>query len=649
MGKRKWLFCLLGIVAWWAVLILPGNSEGAAAEKILRFHSAIVVHEDASMTVRETIKVLSAGQEIKRGIYRDFPTRYQDHYGNRYHVGFEVLEVLRDGKPEEYHFGDLSNGKRIYMGKKDVFLTPGEYSYTLVYKTDRQLGFFADHDELYWNVTGNGWSFAIDEALATIELPPAAAKNVTAYEGYTGPQGAQGRDFRAWVDASGKIAFRTTKPLNSYEGLTIVVSWPKGYVSAPSWRTRAEYLVRDSGGSIAGLIGLAMVLAYYLIIWVKVGKDPAPGAIIPLYEPPAGMSPAATRYILEMGYDHRVFAAATINMAVKGFLTVREEDGVYTLTRKQTDKMGLATEEKEIANKLLGSNDSIELKTQNHAIIKQAIVALTDSLRMNFEKIYFLTNTRYFVPGLILSLIAVALIIFTDFGTEGPVTLFLSVWLTFWSIAVMVLLKEVITRWKAAIFGRGHKLSSFGSAIFITLFSLPFIAGEGLGLFFLASATSVGVIVTLMSIAVLNTLFYHLLKAPTRIGRMMLDKIEGFKLFLSVTEKDRLNLLNPPEQTPELFEKYLPYALALGVEQAWAEQFAEVIAGASVGEAAHYSPSWYSGSAWHPSNIGGFADSLGSSFSSAVSSSSTAPGSSSGGGGGGSSGGGGGGGGGGGW
>ena len=255
MGKRKWLFCLLGIVAWWAVLILPGNSEGAATEKILRFHSAIVVHEDASMTVRETIKVRSEGQEIKRGIYRDFPTRYQDHYGNRYHVGFELLEVLRDGKPEEYHFGALSNGKRIYMGKKDVFLTPGEYTYTLVYKTDRQLGFFADHDELYWNVTGNGWSFTIDEALAAIELPPAAAKNVTAYEAYTGPQGTQGRDFRAWVDASGKIAFRTTKPLNSYEGLTIVVSWPKGLVSAPSWRTQSEYLLRDMGVPLQDLLG----------------------------------------------------------------------------------------------------------------------------------------------------------------------------------------------------------------------------------------------------------------------------------------------------------------------------------------------------------------------------------------------------------
>jgi uncharacterized membrane protein YgcG len=648
MEKRTWLYCLLGMAACWVALLLPRSSEGAAAEKILRFHGAIVVHEDASMTVRETIQVRSAGQEIKRGIYRDFPTSYRDRHGNRHHVGFDVQEVLRDGKPEEYHVGDLSNGKRVYMGRKDVFLTPGEYTYTLVYKTDRQLGFFTDHDELYWNVTGNGWSFPVDEASATIELPPAAGK-VLSYEAFTGVQGAQGKDFRAWVAASEQIAFVTTKPLGPYEGLTIVVSWPKGLGSAPSWRTQAEYFVRDIGGSIAGLIGLAVLLAYYLIVWVKVGKDPAPGPIIPLYEPPAGMSPGAMRYILDMGYDHRVFAAATINMAVKGFLTIREEHGVYTLTRKHNDFQPLSPEEKEIASKLLGSRDSIELKTQNHSTIKQAIVSLTNSLRMNFEKNYFITNTRYFVPGLALSLVAVALTVFADFTNSGPVALFLCVWLTFWSIAVLVLLKEVITRWKAAIFGRGHKLISIGSATFATLFSLPFVAGEGLGLYFLAATTSLWVIASLVAIAVLNTLFYHLLKAPTRMGRTMLDKIEGFKLFLAVTEKDRLNLLNPPEQTPELFEKYLPYALALGVEQSWAEQFAAVIAGAGEGDAANYSPNWYSGNAWHTSDVGGFADSLGSSFSSAVSSSSTAPGSSSGSGGGGSSGGGGGGGGGGGW
>ena len=140
----------------------------------------------------------------------------------------------------------------------------------------------------------------------------------------------------------------------------------------------------------------------------------------------------------------------------------------------------------------------------------------------------------------------------------------------------------------------------------------------------------------------INYIFYHLLKAPTRVGRSLLDTIEGFKLFLTVTEKDRLNMLNPPEKTPDLFEKYLPYALAFDIEQQWAEQFSDILSATAVGEGGTaYSPSWYSGSAFTSLTAGGLVTSLSSSFSSAISSSSTAPGSSSGGGGGGSSGGGG--------
>ena len=212
----------------------------------------------------------------------------------------------------------------------------------------------------------------------------------------------------------------------------------------------------------------------------------------------------------------------------------------------------------------------------------------------------------------------------------------------------MFLILLVYRRWKDIISGRKSKLGSSGSALFITLFSVPFVAGEIFGLFMLASTTSLLVIVILTGIIVINYLFYHWLKAPTRAGRKVLDKIEGFKMFLSATEKDRLNLMNPPERTPELFEKYLPYALALDIEQAWTEKFADILSQA--GEAGRaYSPAWYSGSKWSAFGASDFTSSLASSFSDAISSSSTAPGSSSGSGGGGSSGGGGGGGGGGGW
>jgi uncharacterized membrane protein len=130
-----------------------------------------------------------------------------------------------------------------------------------------------------------------------------------------------------------------------------------------------------------------------------------------------------------------------------------------------------------------------------------------------------------------------------------------------------------------------------------------------------------------------------------------MDQIEGFTDYLSVAEEDRMNLLNPPERTPELFEQFLPYALALGVEQAWSEQFSDVLARAAQDAAAQgrsYSPRWYSGRSFDR-GLGSFASTLGGGFSGAVSAASTAPGSSSGSGGGGSSGGGGGGGGGGGW
>ena len=119
-------------------------------------------------------------------------------------------------------------------------------------------------------------------------------------------------------------------------------------------------------------------------------------------------------------------------------------------------------------------------------------------------------------------------------------------------------------------------------------------------------------------------------------------------MYLGTAEQELLEAAHPPARTPELFEKFLPYALALGVENAWAEKFQDVLARAAL-EKGGYRPGWYRGGAWGAMGASAFAASLGSSFSSALSSASTPPGSRSGSGGGGSSGGGGGGGGGGGW
>jgi len=159
----------------------------------------------------------------------------------------------------------------------------------------------------------------------------------------------------------------------------------------------------------------------------------------------------------------------------------------------------------------------------------------------------------------------------------------------------------------------------------------------------LAKEGSLLLIIVIGIIALANVIFYHLLKAPTLLGRKLMDMIEGFKMYLSVAEVDNLANATIPEKTTELYEKYLPFALALNVENEWSEKFAELLS-----EISDYSPDWYNGAAIGTLGAAGFASSLGSSFSSTISSSSTAPGSSSGSSGG-FSGGGGGGGGGGGW
>ena len=142
----------------------------------------------------------------------------------------------------------------------------------------------------------------------------------------------------------------------------------------------------------------------------------------------------------------------------------------------------------------------------------------------------------------------------------------------------------------------------------------------------------------------LNKLFTWLIKAPTMKGRRLMDEIEGFRMYLGTAEQHRLNLLHPPERTPELFERYLPYAMALDVENEWGDQFNDVLAAAAAGTGRAYSPSWYHGRHWHSHDPGRFGSSVGSALGGAIASAATPPSSSgSGSGGGGSSGGGGGG------
>jgi hypothetical protein len=632
-------FCLLAAV-----------SAQGQSERILDYHSDIALEDDGSLQVTETITVISAGRQIHHGIFRKFPTTYADPYNNRYVVGFQMLSATCDSAPEQFRVEDQFNGKRIYLGSPTALVSAGQHVYTITYTTNRQLGFYKDHDELFWNVTGNGWDFPIDAASATVHLPANIPTDKVTLSGFTGPQGSRASHLASSTE-EGAFQFTAQRPLSRHEGLSILLMWPRGYIAPPTFSQNLEFFFRDNRGALLLASGFLVTLLYYLIAWSAVGRDPARGVIMALYEPPANLSPSAMRYLMRMGYDNKTFAAAILDMAVRGFLKITEDSGAYRLTLTGKDDRILTPDEKQIAAELFEGRNEVLLKQENHALIKTAMVATQKWLKSAEEKTYFLTNSRYLIPAIVLSVLIMSSYFVTLGMPQRTGGVFISFWLTFWTIGVSALLLTVFSAWRDVSRHGSASLIGAGKALFYTLFAIPFLGGEIMGLLFLAKTTSLSFGVFLVATGILHGVFVHLMKAPTFAGRRLMDQVEGFKMFLGTVDGDRLNRAAPPQQTPEVFEKFLPYALALDVEQDWANKFSGILSAAgnapgSSGSA--YTPSFYSGASWSSFSGAGFASSFGSSLTSAISSSSTAPGSG-GGGGSGGSGGGGGGGGGGGW
>ncbi len=638
LGLAVGLFALAGILC----------AGARADERILDFQSNVEVNTDASLSVTESIKVRAENDKIRHGIYRDFPTIYVDEHSKRHSTTFDVRKVTLDDAPVQYRIEKRAAGVvRVYIGDPDHFVSPGVHTYRLTYTSDRQLGYYSDFDEVYWNVTGNGWIFPIDHVESSILLPKGAT--IRSVSAYTGQLGARGKDYEITKQEDGEVQTKTTRTLYPGENLTVAVSFPEGFVTRPTALDSTMGFLRDNGSVAAGIVGLLLTVGYFTMMWSKVGRDPQAGVIVPQYEPPAKFTPAGCRFVREMGYDRKAFTAAVVNMAVKGAIKIVEDDKVFSLEQGDPAKRAsLSKAERAAFDKLLGYGSSIELKQANHSTLSSAQRRFKGALANEFERVYFARNTSYFLPGAALAIVTLlAIIVFSPIPGQA---FGMSAWLGGWSVGCYFLLNRAKIAWIGAANapGFGSRLSRGFGAIFQSLFVLPFLFGLVAGTLAFSQSLPWFVIAIIAALILASLGYYHLLKAPTLLGRKALDHIEGFKRYLSVAEKDRMNFHNPPERTPELFEKFLPYALALDVENQWSEQFDDIISKALVDGTYH--PTWYVGPGFYPGQFTTFSHSFGNSLSSAIASASASPRSSgSGSGGGGFSGGGGGGGGGGGW
>jgi hypothetical protein len=521
---------VLRLIALSSLLLLA--MPAPAQERILAYDSNVVVNADGSLDVTETIKVHAEGTDIRRGIYRDFPTRYRDGHGNRVVVDFAPASVLRDGRAEPWFTERMANGVRLNTGNDDFLPVPGDYTYTLRYRTTRQLGFFKDHDELYWNAIGTGWAFPIESASVDVRLPAAVPVEAMRAEGYTGPQGAKGQDYVATLAAPGQAHWQLARPLAPREGLTIVLGFPRGVVAAPTTSQRLRWLLKDNRGVLLALLALLGTGFYAGRRWQAVGRDPKPGIVIARYEPPRGYSPAALRFVRKMGGDNRCVTSDLLSLAVAGCLRIEREKGLlgddWSLRRLHPwETPALAASQRALLSGLFKAGDTLELEKGNASLLQAAIGAQKNVLEEAYAGRMFQRNL----------------------GSVGI----------------------------AALIGIGGLVLAFALS-----------GGGGIPLIIATGALVVALLVAFAIVVRAPTPEGRKLLDEIAGFRLYLGVAERDEL-ARMPAPDA-----PPLLDAERYQALLPYAVALDVEEAWTRKFTLAV-GAAAAAAATAGMAWYRG------------------------------------------------------
>ena len=626
--------CLIKITALLCAavfVILSGVKVTEARETFNRFNADIIINENSSVEVTEEILVNVENIEINRGIIRSLPVEYRDGKGNSTELKLEITDIKLDGQNIPWSSVRAGVNVDVKIGDPNKIIPRGLHTFLIKYRIERHIGFFEDHDELYWNVTGKDFSFPVLEASCSVALPGKSfGEGFNTIEWYVGQYGTKGDNSRARQD-SGSVF--TVGPLQPGEVFTVVYTWPKDLVTPPPPPARDNQ--KAQGGIAAATF--ALISGWFWFAWKKWGKDPDKKTVIPLFYAPDGASPAFLRYVRDMRLDQTGFTAAIIGLAVKGAIKIVEVEGRETffgkgkghfvLHEKETEPEKLQPEEEALMMQLFpGSIDSVSLVQDNGDIISGAMRSLARNLR-NTNSAIFTRNTDKMLPGLALYGLGIAASY--PFSGEYPLNTMLA------GVCGLLIIALGMRLSKAANTG-GQNIRQFLGRAFpalaVGLVGAIALGGEGLSpftfVFFVASAAIIAVMRPLMV-------------SRTQKGSNILSEAEGLKLYMDTAEKERLEMFNPPEETPELFEKLLPYALALDVAKTWGNRFESVLTKAS------YKPEWYSGPSpylfLNGSGLNNFSSSLGSSLGQSMAPQS-APGTSSGMGGGGFAGGGGGGG-----
>ena len=373
-----------------------------------------------------------------------------------------------------------------------------------------------------------------------------------------------------------------------------------------------------------------VLLAFYVICWLAVGRDPKIGVVAPCYEPPKGISPGVARYVLTGGSDGTTLAAVLAGLAAKGMVAIQPQAGKYAVTLlnssarllpdeaslvktlfnvvatvqayadSKTPIMGnqsLASSNQEALRDSAGvparlssagkttvvadSASAAELapSPENQVIIdplagpviKGYIDAIQDAFRKDLRGIYFRQNFRYAGIGVVATF---AWGLYTAATLDAQSSIFITFWLLmFTSIAGMV----IGGVWTSTPTRPSMKQNMTRVLVPVLFFGLP-----GAVIYFAALPQSHGFVLALLISVILNSVFFVIMRAPTQRGLSMLQQLAGFREFLMRVEQDPLDRVNTPEQRAELMNRFLPYAIALNVREGWGDKMASAFSDAIV-------------------------------------------------------------------
>jgi uncharacterized membrane protein YgcG len=499
-------------------LVVIGAPLFARDWRIADFEDVISISPDGSTLVKERINLVFVGEW--HGIHRTIPIEYPGPQGTNYTL-FLDIKAVTDATGQKLKYESKTSG-----GYRDLkIFIPEAVDTTRTVEIDyivrNGIRYFEDHDEFYWNVTGNDWPVPIDHAAAHVYLPPNAAGALRA-QAFTGAYGSAQRDATSEVNGA-DVSFETRNPLPMRGGMTIDIFIPKDILKEPGALRRAFWFLGSNPIVFLPFVTFGVMFALW---WYK-GRDPDPGrSVAPMYEPPAGMSPAEAGALIDDTIHPRDITSTIVDLAVRGFVKIEEtvdttllvfhsKDYIFHLLKPQTEWQALAPHER---------------------VMLENIFVGGQQTRLSGLKNRFYT-------------------------------------------AIPVIQQDI----KAALKKKGMYLLdpdsanaySIGAAIVI---AAPFLIAQFTGFKQVFNSVLLLIGSGIVSVVVW-WLFARQMSAKTVQGGRTRVAVLGFQEFMNRVDTDRLKRM-----PPDTFEKFLPYAMALGVEHHWAQAFAGII---------QNPPSWY--------------------------------------------------------